>query len=119
MMSKHYNEDKIKEIKKETKKIPANKPTTATPETEDGEVVVACVVVDLIQAEHRRLSEVVEKVVEEAEEEADTLAMEVEDVVVHVVVVDIIEKHKIVEIEMLAIPEMETLNHIGKEILKQ
>ena len=64
---------------------------------------------------------VVEEV--EAEEEADTLAMEVEDVVVdvvvHVVVVDIIEKHKIVEIEMLAIPGMETLNHIGKEILKQ
>ena len=60
---------------------------------------------------------------EEAEEEADTLVMEVEDVVVdvvvHVVVVDIIEKHKIVEIEMLAIPGMETLNHIGKEILKQ
>ena len=60
---------------------------------------------------------------EEEEEEADTLVMEVEDVVVdvvvHVVVVDIIEKHKIVEIEMLAIPGMETLNHIGKEILKQ
>ena len=76
MMLKHYNEDKIKEIKKEIKKIPANKPTMATPETEDGEVVVACVVVDLIQAEHRRLSEVVEKVVEEVEEEVDKVVVE-------------------------------------------